>query len=85
MTGLQKTFEKKPYLAWYVKNKTSLSDKSVLEHILNYGNWEDFKEIERIIGLSRMRVLFKQIVSGKRVNLKPRTINYFENYFRKYA
>lgn len=82
---LQILFEKKPYLAWYVKDKSLLSDKSMLEHILNYGDWNDVMEAENILGISQMKVLFDEIKSQKRVNLKPRTINYFEKYFSKYA
>ena len=82
---LQKILEKRPYLAWYIKNKRSLSDKSALEHILNYGNWEDFLEAGRLIGISKMKSFFDGMKNRKRINLKPRTVNYFENYFAKYA
>ncbi len=82
---LQKIFKNKPYLVWYIKDKTSLSEKSMLEHILNYGDWDDVIEAEKILGLSRMKALFNEITSQKRINLKPKTINYFEKYFSKYA
>lgn len=82
---LQKIFERKPYLAWDIKNVKNLSKKSMLEHILAYGDWEDVMEAEKILGISKMEFLFKQLKNGKRVNIKPKTINYFENYFAKYA
>ncbi len=85
MTTLSKTLKDKPFLVWYVKNKNNLSDKSVLEHILNYGNWEDFLEAEKIMGISRLKSLFNEIKNAKRINIKPQTINYFENYFARYA
>ena len=85
MSFLSKILENKPYLAWYIKNKGSLSDKSLLEHILNYGDWKDVLEIEKVMGISKMKSLFEEIRNGKRINLKPRTINYFDNYFAKYA
>jgi len=82
---LQKILEGKPYLAWYIKDKKILSDVSALEHILSYGNWEDIKEAEKTLGTEKMKSLFQEICRKKRVNLKPRTINYFQNYFAKYA
>jgi hypothetical protein len=85
MSLLSKKFEKKPYLAWYIKDKSSLSDQSVLEHILNYGDWADVQEVEKEMGISKMKSLFEEMINKKRINLKPRTINYFENYFAKYA
>lgn len=82
---LQQILERKPYLAWYVRNKAQLSDESALEHILAYGNWEDIMSAQNMIGIEKMQAIFKNICNKKRVNLKPRTINYFEKYFAKYA
>ncbi|OGM15247.1 hypothetical protein A2V56_04095 [Candidatus Woesebacteria bacterium RBG_19FT_COMBO_42_9] len=82
---LQKILEGKPYLAWYIKDKKALSDKSALEHILSYGDWGDVMEAEKVLGISKMKSLFEEIKRGKRVNLKKRTLNYFQNYFAKYA
>ena len=77
--------EKKPYLTWYIKNKSHLSNESMLEHVLNFGSWEDFQEIERGLGLKKVNTIFDKIASKKRVNLRPQTINYFKKYFQKYA
>ena len=85
MTMLQKILEGKPYLAWYIKDKKALSDKSALEHVLSYGSWDDVMEAENVLGISKMKSLFEEIKSGKRVNLKKRTLNYFQKYFAKYA
>ena len=82
---LQEILEKKPYLAWDVTDKKTLSEQSCLEHILCYGDWEDVKESERIIGISRMKSLFEDLLRKRRVNLSPRTQNYFTKYFAKYA
>ena len=38
----------KPYLAWYVKDPARLSEESVLEHVLNYGNWDDVQQFIKI-------------------------------------
>ena len=82
---LQKILLKKPYMVWYIKDIKCLSDKSALEHILAYGGWEDVMEAEKTIGIKKMNVIFKEICSKKRSNLKPRTVNYFKNYLDEYA
>jgi hypothetical protein len=82
---LQKILEKKPYLAWYVADKKSISDQSALEHILSYGDWGDFNAAIKALGIDNIKVLFDQIKTKKRINLKPRTINYFEKYFARHA
>ena len=82
---LQKILERKPYLAWYVKDKKALSTESALEHILAYGDWDDVMEAEKILGLAKMKFIFNKLITKKRVNLKPKTVNYFQNYFAKYA
>ena len=85
ISALHKLFADKPYLAWYVKDTNSLSDESLVEHILNYGKWEDYLLAERELGIDKVRQIFMTIKGKKRVNLRPQTINYFENYFHKYA
>ncbi len=45
-----KTFiKKRPYLIWYVKDLDNISEDSVVEHVLNYGNFDDFKGLIRIM------------------------------------
>lgn len=85
MKALQKLFKNKPYLAWYVAKREKLSEKSMLEHILNYGSWEDYLEAEKTLGIKQINFLFKEMVNKGRVNLRPQTINYFSNYLAKYA
>lgn len=75
----------KPYLAWDVGDIGKLSSQSVLERVLSYGDWEDFANFEKIFGAREAQVLFEGLRSKRRVNLKPQTINYFNNYFKKYA
>lgn len=85
MVALQKLIDKKPYLVWYVKDTNNLSSESLVEHILNYGQWEDYLLAEKELGIKNIRNIFLSLKSKKRVNLRPQTINYFENYFKKYA
>ena len=39
----------KPYLAWDVMDLEKLSEESVLEHVLNYGNWDDVREFTILV------------------------------------
>jgi hypothetical protein len=72
-------------LVWYVKDRDSLSPESVLESVLNYGDWRDFLGIKDAIGIEKTRLMFENLKNRKRVNLRPATINYFSLYFAKYA
>lgn len=75
----------KPYLAWYVKDLNSLSEESVLIHILNYGDWEDFQNFIKIKGLKETANLFFKTLNKKRNNYLPQIKNYFEKYFKKHV
>lgn len=85
MSKLSDLFSAKPYLAWYVKDNKNLSEKSMLEHIFNYGNWGDYLYAEKTLGIKKVKSIFENLKNKKRVNLKLKTINYFEKYYRKYA
>ncbi|MGA2910828.1 MAG: hypothetical protein ABSE04_03475 [Candidatus Microgenomates bacterium] len=85
MKTLTDLFKQKPYLAWYVGDKTKLSEKSMLEHVLNYGTWEDYEVAESVLGLQKIKLLFSELIRSKRVNLRSQTENYFTNYLKKYA
>lgn len=71
----------KPYLAWYVKNPENLSEQSVLEHVLNYGNWEDVQLFIKIKGRQETAELFEKSLTNKRTNYPPAIKNYFIRYF----
>ncbi len=76
--------KEKPYLSWYTK-ADDLSYESVLESVLNYGSWEDYIHLEKILGIEEVRALFEKITSKKRVNLRPQTVEYYRKYFQKYT
>ena len=76
--------KKRPYLCWYVKDLTKISDRSVLEHSLNYGTMSDVRTLIKILGIERSSKLFSSLASAKRQNLRPQTKNYFKLYFAKY-
>lgn len=71
----------KPYLVWYVKDLDKLSEESVLEHILNYGNWEDVQQFIKIKGKDKTAELFKKTIANKRTNYSPPIQSYFVRYF----
>ncbi len=71
----------KPYLAWYVKDPNKLSEESVLEHILNYGNWEDVQLFIKIKGIKGTAELFNKSLKNNRTNYQPAIQSYFLRYF----
>lgn len=85
MLSIREFIKNKPHLVWYTNNLDGLSENSIVESILNYGNWEDYLFIENSLGLKKVNEVFNKLKSQKRVNLRPQTVNYFSNYFKKYA
>lgn len=80
--------KRKPYLVWYVKDLDNLSPESVVEHVLNYGDWNDVQEMIKILGIKRTSEIFqKESTPDKfgRQNYRPEIKNYFQLYFNKYA
>lgn len=73
----------KPYLAWYVKDLDRLSEESVLEHVLNYGNWDDVQLFIKIKGKDKTAELFNKTIANKRTNYPPAIKSYFSRYFNK--
>lgn len=71
----------KSYLAWYVKDPEKLSEESVLEHILNYGNWDDVQLFIKIKGRKKTAELFNKTLKNKRTNYQPAVKLYFYRYF----
>ncbi len=82
---LKKFMRERKYLIWYAKNPEDLSVNSVVEHTLNYGNWDDVQKLIKIIGIKKMAEIFKNQTSGFRTNYDKKTENYFNLYFNKYA
>lgn len=74
-----------PWLIWYTKNYDSLDAEAITEAILSFGDWPDFLALKRIFGLEQLQLIFNKMISKKRVNLRPATINLFKLYFQRYA
>ena len=45
--------KRRPYLIWHVKNYNKLNDESIVEHILNYGDWKDVQKSFSILGIKK--------------------------------
>jgi hypothetical protein len=73
----------KPYLTWYIKDPEVLSETSVLEHILNYGNWDDVQLFIKIKGIVQTAALFNKSAKNMRVNYSPAVQSYFSRYFNQ--
>jgi len=85
---LHNFIKEKPYLVWYVKALDNLSEESIVEAVLNYGDWEDVQEVINILGMKRTAEIFvKTSTPDKfgRTNYHRKTKHYFDLYFNKYA
>jgi hypothetical protein len=82
---IQSFIKKRPYLIWYVKDLENVSESSVVEHVLNYGDFDDFKALIKIMGIDNIAKIFKKQIKNKRSNYSPKIRNYFTLYFKKYA
>ena len=84
-----KTFiRKRPHLIWYTKNYENLSPESIVEAVLNYGNWDDVQTLIKILGMKKVAKIFRKkskLSKIGRQNYRPEIINYFNLYFNKYA
>jgi hypothetical protein len=82
---LKKYMRARKHLVWYVNDPENLNSESIIEHTLNYGDWDDVQKLIKIIGIKKMAEIFKKQTSGFRTNYDNKTKNYFSLYFNKYA
>jgi hypothetical protein len=85
MKAINSFIKKRPYLVWYTKNYDKLSEEAIVEAVLNYGNFDDFKKIIKILGIKKTAAIFRKQIKQKRCNYRPEIKNYFQLYFNKYA
>ena len=85
MRAVNDFIKKRPYLVWYTKNYDNLSKEAIVEAVLNYGSFDDFKKIIKILGIKKTAAIFKKEAGQKRCNYRPEIKNYFNLYFKKYA
>ncbi len=74
-------------LFWYVKEDSleSISMEFLVETILHYGTEKSVKKLFDLVGIQKVAEIFYKQVSGRRVNYPPRTVNFFDLYFKKHA
>ncbi|PIW74883.1 MAG: hypothetical protein CO003_00230 [Candidatus Portnoybacteria bacterium CG_4_8_14_3_um_filter_44_15] len=82
---IQDFIKQRPYLVWYVKEPSRLNDESIVEHTLNYGDWDDVQKLIKILGIKKTSEIFNKQISQRRVNYDAKILNYFKLYFSKYA
>lgn len=78
----------RPHLIWYVKNLDKLSEASIVEHVLNYGDWNDVQEMIKILGIKKTAKIFRTKSKPSaigRQNYSEKTKHFFNIYFNKYA
>ncbi len=83
--SINEFIKQRPYLVWYTKNYDNLSPDSVVEAVLNYGDWNDFKKMIKILGIKKTASIFRKRARQKRCNYDSKIKNYFRLYFKKYA
>lgn len=80
--------KKRKYLVWWTKNHDKLSNESIVEATLNYGNWDDVQELIKILGIKKVAKIFRAKSKPSpvgRQNYRPEIKNYFALYFNKHA
>ncbi len=82
---LLEIFIQKPYLAWDIKDPRTLSEKSMLEHLINYGDWDDILKTIDILGIEKTTSIFNESIRNPRNNFSPKTTNFFKLFLPKYA
>lgn len=85
---LQNFIKKRKALVWYVKDVTKLNEQSIVEHVLNYGDWDDFQKLIKIMGVKKVAKIFwiySKPSKWGRTNYRPGVVNLFNHYFAKHA
>jgi len=85
---LQNFIKKRKGLVWYVKDVTELGPESIVEHVLNFGNWKDVQEMIRIMGMKNVANIFWRESKPKkwgRTNYRASVVNLFNIYFKKHV
>lgn len=85
MKAINSFIKKRPHLVWSTKNYDNLSEELIVEAVLNYGDFKDFKELIKILGVKKTANIFRKQIRKKRCNYRPEVKNYFQLYFKKYA
>jgi hypothetical protein len=79
--------EKNKHLFWYINpNKLqNISNEVLVEFIFNYGQWEDVKELVKILGFKELKRVFDETQERNINNYFPEMYNYLKLIVKKYA
>lgn len=86
--NIHQFIKKRPFLVWYVKDLGKLNEASIVEHILNYGDWDDVQEMIKILGIKKVAKIFREKSKGDkfgRQNYKEKSKHYFNLYFNSHV
>ena len=74
-------------LFWYTpqEKKAEVSDEFLVETILNYGTLNEYRELEKLMGIKKLSHVFMGIEGRKKLNYYPEVYNFFYQYFKKHA
>ena len=84
---LTKFIKKRPYLVWWVKKYSALDAAAIVEATLNYGDWDDVRQLIKILGMKEAARIFREKSKPSKIgrtNYRPRASRYFSLYFNKY-
>lgn len=70
---------------WGIGHIENLSNESIVEHILNYGDFADVQELMNILGKKTVAQIFFKQIKKRRNNYFPNITHYFKLYFKKHA
>lgn len=82
---LKKFMRDRKHLVWYVKNPENLNVESIVEHTLNYGDWDDVQTLIKIMGIKKTAEIFRKQISNWRTNYDNKIKHYFVLYFNEHA
>ena len=72
---------KNPVLIWYSKNYDGFDLPCIVEAVLNYGSWDEFKELIGAVGIEEVAKIFYQHANRPRCNYKDLSKIYFDKVF----
>lgn len=73
---------------WYIKNPEKLPAESIVEAVLNYGDWDDVQTLIKILGIKRAAKIFREKSQPPEIgrqNYDFKIKHYFQLYFNKHA
>ncbi len=82
---LETFIKQRKHFFWDIKNPENVSEESVVEHILNYGDFDDIRKMIQILTIEKVAHIFRKQIHQKRNNYDKKIANYFKLYFNKHA